>query len=100
MVENRMVVDSEWNDWLTASEDPYENAKPSNIIAFLINKERLHEVVARFIDADPGHYDEWKAEQLLLEYMTADMCDNLIKRYVAEVDIADEYNEWWRMYHN
>ena len=79
--------------------NPYSEATADNILAFLVSNDRLHEVIALFIEAQPGTYNTWRAEQLLIDYMPVSMANNLIAKYIDQVDIEDEYNEWWYLYH-
>lgn len=80
--------------------DPYSMATADYIVAYLIQSDRLHEVLAHFIKAQPDSYDHLKAEQILIEFMPTQMTDHLVWQYVGDVNIRDGYNEWWSMYHH
>lgn len=98
-IENRMVMDNQWKDYMSNNSDnPFDNATTSSVISFLLDKERLHEVVAQFMGVEDVDYEQYRSEQILLELTTKEGRDYLIRRYLAHNDIEDDYNEWAMRY--
>lgn len=99
MTENRMVIDSQWNDWQSfRGENSYENASDDSILCFLADCNKLHEVLGQFIEADD--YDELAAEEIILEYLSPIGRKYLLRSYLHNNDIEADYNDWAFRYWN
>ena len=99
MIENRMVIDSEWpeEDW----DDPYEdNGTEDYVMDCLFETDNVHLFMEHYLDVEDLEEKEIQCQEIF-EAMSAKypvMFHDAFREWmVNKTDmIRDIFNEWWR----
>ena len=91
MIENRMVIDSEWPD---ETPTPWENADTDDIADWLFDTGRIDDAVKEYIDGlDPSELYE-----LFISRIQEDIVEQYANRHNSS--LSSEYNDDKRGYYN